>query len=330
MRREAQSLREQVRHPGPVWLDQPEVAPLAPYGFGAAVRQALGERRLVLHQLGIAPSDPDRVTQLRELQRRAVGEGVAARLGQAFLAQAPSTFRGRLRPLQEHDAYAVVSDGARFVLVPASPELRVHVGKTVVSHATRKVTFSCARRTETAACSGPPQGNPIGVFAMVPSKVRRVRVSTRLTVALRDRLSKYSAASGLSERAVLEDALRQYLDGTSDGRLSCGVSTDSTRPWREARRPFAAARLWPRRPCPCPKAQVEPDLDDLDYGEWAGKTEQQAAAAWPTPVHHLAARSRRHAFSWRRERPYGAQPHHGFRRTHQPSASRRHRARGHT
>jgi hypothetical protein len=54
---------------------------------------------------------------------------------------------------------------------------------------------------------------------MVTPKVRRVRVSTRLTVALRDRLSKHCAASGLSERAVLEDALRQYLDGTSDGAL---------------------------------------------------------------------------------------------------------------
>jgi hypothetical protein len=54
---------------------------------------------------------------------------------------------------------------------------------------------------------------------MVTPKVRRVRVSTRLTVALRDRLSKHCAASGLSERAVIEDALRQYLDGTSDGAL---------------------------------------------------------------------------------------------------------------
>jgi len=93
--------------------------------FGAEVRQALEERRAVLHELGVAPGDPDRVAQLRELQRRAVGEEVAARSRQKFLAQAPSTFRGRLRPLQEHDAYAVVSDGARFVLVPASPELRV-------------------------------------------------------------------------------------------------------------------------------------------------------------------------------------------------------------
>jgi len=113
-------------------LDQLEVAPLAPYGFGAEVRQAVEERRAVMQELGIVPSDPDRVAHWRELQRRAVGEEVAARSKQKFLAQAPSKFRGRLRPLQEHDAYAVVSDGARFVLVPASAELRVHVGKTVV------------------------------------------------------------------------------------------------------------------------------------------------------------------------------------------------------
>jgi type IV secretory pathway VirD2 relaxase len=132
VRREPLSLCEQVRHPGPVWLDQLEVPSLAPHGFGAEVRQAIEERRAVLHDLGIAPGDPDRVAPRRELQRRAVGEEVAARSGQTFLAQAPSTFRGRLRPWQEHDAYAVVSDGARFVLVPASPDLRVHVGKTVV------------------------------------------------------------------------------------------------------------------------------------------------------------------------------------------------------
>ena len=49
-----------------------------------------------------------------------------------------------------------------------------------------------------------------------PKKVRRVRIGTRLTVEIRDRMMRHSAASGLSERAILENALEQYLGGTSD------------------------------------------------------------------------------------------------------------------
>jgi hypothetical protein len=37
-----------------------------------------------------------------------------------------------------------------------------------------------------------------------------------LTVPLRDRLAKYCAASGIAERAVIEEALEQYLSGTCD------------------------------------------------------------------------------------------------------------------
>jgi hypothetical protein len=54
---------------------------------------------------------------------------------------------------------------------------------------------------------------------MAVSKVRRVRVSARISVTLRDRLTKYCAASGISERAVIENALRQYLEGSSDSAL---------------------------------------------------------------------------------------------------------------
>ena len=36
---------------------------------------------------------------------------------------------------------------------------------------------------------------------------------------LRNRLTKYCAASGISERTIIEDALRKYLDGTDDSAL---------------------------------------------------------------------------------------------------------------
>jgi len=46
--------------------------------------------------------------------------------------------------------------------------------------------------------------------AAVP-KVRRVRVYTRLSHALRKHLLAYCAATGRSERAVIEDAVARYL-----------------------------------------------------------------------------------------------------------------------
>ena|SRR5579884_1511709 len=51
---------------------------------------------------------------------------------------------------------------------------------------------------------------------MATTKVRRVRVGTRLSVELRARLTKYCAASGISERTIIEDALRKYLDASDN------------------------------------------------------------------------------------------------------------------
>jgi hypothetical protein len=51
------------------------------------------------------------------------------------------------------------------------------------------------------------------------TKTRRVRVYTRLPAILRDRLSSYCAASKISERAVFEAALEQYLTSASDMTL---------------------------------------------------------------------------------------------------------------
>ena len=47
-------------------------------------------------------------------------------------------------------------------------------------------------------------------------KVRRVRVYTRLSAELRDRLSSFCAASSIAERAVFEQAVQQYVDGVGD------------------------------------------------------------------------------------------------------------------
>ena len=47
-------------------------------------------------------------------------------------------------------------------------------------------------------------------------KPRRVRVYPRLSLEVRNRLSDYGARKGLTERDLIEEAIRQYLDGTSD------------------------------------------------------------------------------------------------------------------
>jgi len=126
------SLDETPGHRGPVWLDQVDEVPLARWGFGADVRRAMRERREVLHALGIAPEDPHRDAKLRDRERQTVGEGMAARTGQQFLAKIPDGFRGRLQTGPEGALYDVVTDGTRFVLVPASSDHRALAGKGVV------------------------------------------------------------------------------------------------------------------------------------------------------------------------------------------------------
>jgi type IV secretory pathway VirD2 relaxase len=125
------SLEQTCAHRGPVWLDKVKQATLAPWGFGADVRHAMEQRGATLRALGIAPEDPRRDAKLREVEKQTVGEGMAARIGQQFLAKTPDRFRGRLQVGPERAAYAVVSDGARFVLVPASREHDAWSGKSV-------------------------------------------------------------------------------------------------------------------------------------------------------------------------------------------------------
>ena len=54
---------------------------------------------------------------------------------------------------------------------------------------------------------------------MAKTKVRRVRVCARLSAELRDKLARYCAASGISERTAIEDALQKHLGNESDTEL---------------------------------------------------------------------------------------------------------------
>jgi hypothetical protein len=71
---------------------------------------------------------------LRELERRAIGKEVTARTGERFVDGRPEGFRGCVRLLPDGGGevrYAAVSDGARFVLVKATREVRALEGKAV-------------------------------------------------------------------------------------------------------------------------------------------------------------------------------------------------------
>jgi type IV secretory pathway VirD2 relaxase len=127
-------LDHQVHHNGPAWLDHVDARSLAPYGLGAALRQHMEDRHAYLRKLGIDPDDPRRRTALQELERKAVGEAVAARRGQTFVPATPDGFRGRLAPPvhgADGSVYAVVSDGARVVVLAVSPDARQRNGQAV-------------------------------------------------------------------------------------------------------------------------------------------------------------------------------------------------------
>ncbi|MGD0680211.1 MAG: DUF3363 domain-containing protein [Polyangiaceae bacterium] len=125
------SLDATAGHRGPVWLDHVDAATLAPWGFGADVRHALDQRRDALRAFGMDPDDTRRDAAVRELQRRTVGEAMATETRQQFLAKTSDRFRGRLQMAPDGAPYAVVTDGARFVVFPASREMRPLTGKTV-------------------------------------------------------------------------------------------------------------------------------------------------------------------------------------------------------
>ncbi len=98
------------------------------------MRQAVADAHEALRRLGIGPDDPDRVAKLRDLERRALGAEIAGRSGLTFLARVPEDFRGRIQPAERAgppSAYAVVSDGERFVVLRSTPALRALQGQSV-------------------------------------------------------------------------------------------------------------------------------------------------------------------------------------------------------
>jgi type IV secretory pathway VirD2 relaxase len=74
---------------------------------------------------------PARADERQELARRAAGETLARATGRTFLETVPAHFGGRVQPGPAAVPYLEVSDGRRFILIPASIETVALSGKTV-------------------------------------------------------------------------------------------------------------------------------------------------------------------------------------------------------
>ncbi len=121
-------------------------------------------------------------------------------------------------------------------------------------------------------------------------KPQRVRVYPRLSLEVRKRLSEYSARRGLTERDLIEEAIRQYLDGTSDGAKVLGqlerlaLAIDAERERRESahRQVYRAievlseafgrfVRLWMMMHAATFKVPVTEEAADALYAKFAAK-----------------------------------------------------------
>ena len=134
LRKEDERLEEQIRRAGPAWIDRIERRSLAPYGFGAEVRHAMAERDAAVRRLGIDPKAPERFDKLREVERVNVGRRMAEQIGETFVETPLDRFRGQLKIVDRQPgegSYAVVSDGARFAVVPLTREAKSFEGKMV-------------------------------------------------------------------------------------------------------------------------------------------------------------------------------------------------------
>src|SRR5579863_1955236 len=121
-------------------------------------------------------------------------------------------------------------------------------------------------------------------------KPQRVRVYPRLSLEVRNRLTEYRSRKGLHERDLIEEASRQYLDGTGDSakvlaqleRLA--VAIDAERERREAahREMYRAVevlsetfgrfvRLWMMVHAATFKVPVTEEAADTLYDKFAAK-----------------------------------------------------------
>jgi len=134
IRKEDERLADQVRRPGPAWIDRVNRKALAPYGFGRELQSAVSDRDNAVRGFGIDPADPRRFDKLRDVECAAVGRRIAEQTGETFVPAPPERFRGQLKIVERRPgegAYAVVTDGARFAVVPLTRDAQASEGRMV-------------------------------------------------------------------------------------------------------------------------------------------------------------------------------------------------------
>lgn len=138
-------LASQIGADGATWLDRQLVArtpvPLAEGGFGAEVRDALAARAERLIEQGLAKRDAGRFVPVRDLLGRLRGrelDAAARRIAdETGLAYRPSavgeyvTGSYRQRLSLASGRFAMLDDGVGFQLVPWTPSLERHLGKSI-------------------------------------------------------------------------------------------------------------------------------------------------------------------------------------------------------
>jgi hypothetical protein len=87
----ARSLAVQAQERRPVWVDG--IKPLAPFGFGAEIRQVQVQRAAMARVI-TERAAPAQALVNDEVDRHAAGERVARERGLSFLREAPAGFRG--------------------------------------------------------------------------------------------------------------------------------------------------------------------------------------------------------------------------------------------
>jgi len=157
-------LTSQIGADGATWLDRQLVArtpvPLGEGGFGAEVRDALAARAERLIEQGLAKRDAGRFVPVHDLLGRLRGrdlDAAARRIAdETGLAHRPSavgeyvTGSYRQRLMLASGRFAMLDDGVGFQLVPWTPSLERHLGKSIsgVAMPDGGVDWSCGRNRD--------------------------------------------------------------------------------------------------------------------------------------------------------------------------------------
>jgi type IV secretory pathway VirD2 relaxase len=131
------TVADQRLHRGPTWLDRVEPGvSRAPHGFGAEVSKALQTRTSFLKSIGIDPSEGGFVRELRKIEAKELGERLAKEQSTEFVPaiRGSQAWKGTVMLVTAGSGrrYAQVESEGRFVLLPASSELRALQGKRAV------------------------------------------------------------------------------------------------------------------------------------------------------------------------------------------------------